>query len=435
MRSIWLILCLAACWIACPAGARTTLDWEKVAARTMPAVVRIDGDNGAVQGSGFVISPDGYIITNAHVVGSTRTLSVSFDDGRRLSGTVVNVDDWVDLALIRIDAGKLPSLLLAGPDSARRGQPVAAIGCPLDFPFSVSQGILSGVDRSYSDQDAVAYIQHDAAINPGSSGGPLVDADGFVLGVNTATPQGSRFDIGIALAIPAAVVKIYWERFRDGQGFAHGGLGMRVRGLDGRLAALLHIPVDSGLLVEQVDPTGSAFAAGLLTGDVITRIDDAPLSRPHQLGALLWQARPGKRITLSILRAGQPLSYLVPIDAASQDRKGLLRPQVIKVNRPNVDSAFGITLSLLAERNGSRAIVISEVTPGSAAASLGLAPGDRLLSLNGALLATVPEAMAILRDSARPLVVALIARPTVGQQYVTLQRDVPPREDRSGAFF
>jgi S1-C subfamily serine protease len=299
-----------------------------VAAAVSPAVVRIT-TNGSVDtstgiipstgvGSGVIYDANGWILTNRHVVEGSDQLSVELNDGREFSGTVYGIDTLTDLAIVKIEATGLPSAMLGDSSALKVGQLVVAIGSPLGtYSNSVTSGIVSAKGRSITtdgNQNLNNLIQTDAAINPGNSGGPLLDAGGNVVGINTAIAADSN---GIGFAIPINIARPIMEQAVAGQPLSRPYMGVVYRPIDVQYAKTNDLPVSQGALVipggtpnspsPAVVPNSPADKAGIVDGDIITRVDDQPIDGDHPLDATLSEFSPGDTVTIGVLRDGQTL--------------------------------------------------------------------------------------------------------------------------------
>jgi S1-C subfamily serine protease len=289
-----------------------------------PAVVRItvqgvgDFDGTTVPstgvGSGVIYSPDGWIVTNKHVVEGGDTLTVELKDGRQFQGRVYGIDTLTDLAVVKVDARQLPSAELGSADGLKIGQLVIAIGSPLGtYSFSVTSGIVSGKGRSIAVDNGERLsnlIQTDAAINPGNSGGPLVDAAGTIVGINTAIASDAN---GIGFAIPIDIARPILEQALRGDQLARPWIGIRFTSVDLQVQEQNKLPVDHGAWVtsngqggEAVIADSPAATAGLKDGDIITSIEGTAVDGEHPLDALLVRYAPGTTITLQVMRDGSP---------------------------------------------------------------------------------------------------------------------------------
>ena len=220
-------------------------------------------------GSGFVLSQDGFIVTNAHVVKDATEITVSLPDRRQFDATLIGSDVRTDLALLKVDATALPVLELGDSDDLNVGQWVLAIGSPFGFEYTATQGIVSALSRSLPDGNYVPFVQTDVAVNPGNSGGPLFDLDGKVVGVNSQIYSRSGGYMGLSFAIPVNVVKTVTEQLKNNGYVSRGWLGVSIQNLDKSLADSFGLDRPEGALVSKVTADSPAAKAGIQTGDVI----------------------------------------------------------------------------------------------------------------------------------------------------------------------
>jgi serine protease Do len=335
------------------------------------------------QGSGFIVSADGLILTNAHVVRDASEVTVKLTDRREFVAKVLGSDPKTDVAVLRIAAKGLPVVHLGGTRDLKVGEWVLAIGSPFGLENSVSAGVVSAKGRSLPDDSMVPFIQTDVAVNPGNSGGPLFNARGEVVGINSQIYSRTGGYQGLSFAIPMeTVMRVKDQIVATGQA-SHARLGVAVQSVNQTLADSFQLDKPQGALVSSIEPGGPAEKAGLRVGDVIQRLGDKPVLDSGDLPALIGQALPGERTQLGIWRQGKPLEIDVLLGDASdkvatvaqadpvagKGRLGLaLRPL-----SPDEQRNAGITGGLLVER----------VQQGPAALA-GLQRGDVLLAINGA---------------------------------------------------
>ena len=306
--------------------------------RVGPAVVRIQTSTGGGAfdpfgdvptngiGSGVIYDPDGWIVTNRHVVAGSERLTVELKDGRQFPGRVYGIDTLTDLAIVKIDAADLVSAAVGSSDGLKIGQLVVAVGSPLGtYTFSVTSGIVSGTGRSITVDGGTRLtnlIQTDAAINPGNSGGPLVDAAGNVVGINTAVATNAN---GIGFAIPIDIARPIMEQAVRGEELARPWIGIRFESIDLQLREQLDLPVEDGALVgaggtgEAVVAGSPAAEAGVREGDIIRSIGGQVIDDEHPLDSLLVQFAPGDTVTLEILRDGETIEIEVTLGTRPAD--------------------------------------------------------------------------------------------------------------------
>ncbi|HEY9897637.1 MAG TPA: trypsin-like peptidase domain-containing protein [Pantanalinema sp.] len=252
-------------------------------------------------GSGFVVRPDGLIVTNNHVVAGATELSVTLPDGRKFKGKLIGTDPGSDLALVKVEAKDLPALKLADPKSLRVGQWTVAIGSPLGLSHSVTAGILSAMDREVSLNNRVGFLQTSTPINPGNSGGPLLNMKGEVIGVNTAVAAHAQ---GIGFAVPVDTVSRIIPQLEAKGKVERAWLGVGLKDLPDNRQAMFY-PVDAGVIVAQVDPRGPAAKAGLTTGDVVQALNGKPVKNAHDLIVAVGTLKVGEKVSLLVNREGQ----------------------------------------------------------------------------------------------------------------------------------
>ena len=289
----------------------------RVVERVAPRVVHVRRDRGS--GSGVVIAPDGYILTNAHVVDDAKSVEIVFADGAAYRASVIGADPATDLAVVRALGPTFPALELATADTLRVGQLVIAIGDPLGLQSTVTHGVVSALGRTLRARDGRVIenvIQTDAALNPGNSGGPLVDTHGRVVGINTAIIGGAQ---GIAFAIPAATARMVASALISNGRVrrAYLGIGGAPTPIGLNLARALGLNANSGIRVLEVSPRGPAQRAGVRTGDILVGLDGATLATLTDLQRALGAERIGSASLLTLIRRGERLTLgVTPAEAA-----------------------------------------------------------------------------------------------------------------------
>jgi serine protease Do len=276
-------------------------------------------------GSGIILSPDGYILTNAHVVKSAHSVKVQLNVraeaekreqgdrslNRPLAGTIIGLDHDSDLAVIKIDRKDLPYLTFGDSDTLRQGQIVLALGNPLGLDNSVSMGVVSAVSRQIKQEDPMVYVQTDAPINPGNSGGPLVDAEGRVVGVNTFILTQSGGSEGIGFAIPGNLARDVYEQLKS-KGHVHRGqLGIVAQTVTPEMAEGLKLETDHGVIISDVEPDGAAARGGLQVDDIVIAMNGRPISSLHQLEARVFLVSPGTKLAIRVQRGIEQLDLPV----------------------------------------------------------------------------------------------------------------------------
>ncbi|HEV2350732.1 MAG TPA: DegQ family serine endoprotease [Terriglobia bacterium] len=361
-------------------------------------------------GSGVIVSPDGYIVTNNHVIKNATDIEIQLSDKRTFKGKLVGADPQTDVAVLKIDAHDLKTASVGDSSTLHVGDIVMAFGNPFGLDFTVTRGAVSALGRPAPDATMVSnYIQTDAAINPGNSGGPLVNVHGQVVGLNTwivpgQGPGGEGASIGIGFAVPSNTVRHVMEDLVKNGKVTRGWLGVAVNVLSPDLAKQFNLPDTSGALVEQVTPDSPADKAGLKNGDVIRKVNGQTIGDSSQLTALVTNMSPGAVAALDIVRDGKPMTLKVtlgerPADLSASNglggsgpTQGTLRGITVQALTPSLRSQLGLS----ARVNG---VVISQIDPNSPAAQAGLQEGDVIESIQRQPVTSVPEFDRLAREA------------------------------------
>ncbi len=351
-------------------------------------------------GSGFIIDEAGHIVTNNHVVDGARRITVTLDDGRTLPARVVGRDPRTDIALLKIDAGgPLPYVALGDSDRAEPGDWVVAVGNPYGLGGTVTAGVVSARGRSIGQGPYDDFIQVDAPINRGNSGGPLFSQDGKVIGVNTAIFSPNGGSIGIGFAVPSNMVAKVVAQLQQSGRVERGFLGVTTQPVDQAMASALHLPQAGGALVADVSDKGPAALAGIRPGDVITSVNGATMKDARDLARAVADIRPGQATRIGILRDGRTMevtaTVVEPPDAqqanaggeeANSGRIGVaLTPLTPQVRR---------ALGLSDTQSGA---VIGQVVSGSPADEAGLRAGDLIVAVGAKPVASPDDAVREIR--------------------------------------
>jgi serine protease Do len=342
-------------------------------------------------GSGVIISPDGYIVTNNHVVDGAKDIKVTLHDRRVLNGKVVGVDKLTDLAVVKVNAQDLPAISWGDSSKLEPGQTVLAFGSPFGyFRFSVTRGIVSAVDRPnpYSNdaRKPGGYIQTDAAINPGNSGGPLVNAHGELVGINTFIISNSGSFAGAGFAIPSQMAHAISAQLIQHGKVDHGYVGIAMNDVTPDNARFFNLQDTEGAIVAQVTPNSPASHAGLKQGDVITTLNGQKVANSSALQVAVSELAPGTAISLGVLRDGKSTTVSVTIGTYGGDHQELAdddngAPQSGKLGLAVADLTQDVRQQLQAPENMHGAVV-QNVRPASPADDAGLQPGDVILEVN-----------------------------------------------------
>jgi len=343
-------------------------------------------------GSGFIISPDGYIVTNDHVVDGATQVRVTLNDRRVFPAKVVGVDKLNDLAVIKIDAHDLTTVPWGNSNELRTGETVLAFGNPFgNFPFTVTRGIVSGLDRPnpYSDNPRKPgdYIQTDAAINPGNSGGPLVNAYGQVIGVDTFIISGSGSFAGAGFAIPAQIAESSAEQIIKTGTVHHGYLGIGINSVTPENATFFNLPNATGAIISEVTPDSPASRAGLKSGDVLRELNGKNIDNASTFQVAVSEMAPGTQINLGILRDGKPDTIHVTVGEFHNNSNS---EEANNAGAESQHARLGVSVSNLTQDlrqqynipDSVNGVVIQSVRPGSPADDAGLSAGDVVLGVD-----------------------------------------------------
>jgi len=357
-------------------------------------------------GSGFIISADGLILTNAHVVREAKDVTVKLSDRREFTAKVLGSDLTTDIAVLRINATGLPTVRLGDPRQLEVGDPVLAIGAPYGLEQTATQGIVSAKGRSLPGDSVVPFIQTDAAVNPGNSGGPLFDGGGAVVGINAQIYSQSGGFQGLSFAIPINVaLKVKDQIVATGKA-THARLGVTIQDLNQALAESFGLKKPDGALVANVAPNSAAAAAGLKSGDVITEVNGEPVLRGGELSSLIGLLAPGEKIKLKIWRDHAPRDIEAKLASADADKT-----EVADASGEVQPGQLGLGLRPLTrdERRQigvEQGMVIENVA--GPAARAGIEAGDVLLAINGKPVQSIEQVRSVM--AGKPKSVALLVQ-------------------------
>lgn len=370
------------------------------------------------QGSGFVVTSDGYILTNNHVVRDAEQITASFTDGREYPAKVIGTDPNTDIALLKIEATNLPFLALDNSDNLEIGEWVMAVGSPLRLQGSVTVGVVSAKGRSELDIAPIEqFIQTDAAINMGNSGGCLLDMDCKVVGMNTAIATNNGGYMGIGFAIPSNILKHVMDQLRDNGHVTRGYLGVSLQKIDAKLASAFNLDKSEGALVAEVLKDSPADKAGLKSGDVVLKINGKLVENVGSLRSTIALMKPEETITLVVMRDKKPVEVSVTVGAHPESELAF----------SDIQSQLGILVQdvtpELAQQLGldrDHGVIIKNVDQNSPAQEAGLRRGQVILSVNQKPVNTTDEFFKVMKEVANQKHVLLQVKAGQVVRYITL---------------
>jgi serine protease Do len=363
---------------------------------------------GRSLGSGFIISKDGYVLTNNHVVEGAETVIVRLNDRREFIAEIVGTDPRSDVAVLKLDATDLPVAKIADSDEVKRGQWVVAIGSPFGFDYSVTAGIVSATGRALPDESYVPFIQTDVAINPGNSGGPLFNLDGEVVGINSQIFTRSGGFMGLSFAIPMNLAMNVAEQIQEDGVVRRGWLGVLIQEVNRDLALSFGLEKPMGALIAQASSSGPAGKAGIQPGDIIVRFNGKEVERSSDLPPMVGLVRPGTTVPVDVVRQGDRLTLDVTIEQLPEAN------QVAQAMSSQPKAILGMTVdevpdALQAENNLQGGILVKEVAE-DPALSAGLRAGDIITQVGGREISGVSDLQNLLDSlpTDRPIPVLVV---------------------------
>ena len=348
-------------------------------------------DRGPVRGvgSGFIVSADGVILTNAHVVDDADEVSVKLTDRREFTAKVLGVDKTTDIAVLKIQANGLPYVKVGDPKTTKVGEWVVAIGQPFGFENTVTSGIVSAKSRSLPGDSYVPFIQTDAAVNPGNSGGPLFNLRGEVIGVNSQIFSRSGGFQGLAFAVPIDVAMQVKDEIQKSGKVSHGRLGVAVQEVNQALAQNFGLKSPAGALVASVEKGSPGAKAGLEPGDVIVKLDGKEISRSSDLPPIISSLKPGTKVTLEVWRNGASKELTATVGALN-DKTASVAPDKESIGKGKLGVAVRpLTNEEKRDNELDHGLVVQDVT--GAAERAGVRPGDVIVAVNNTPVKSVDE--------------------------------------------
>ncbi|MGH6842520.1 MAG: Do family serine endopeptidase, partial [Methylocella sp.] len=351
------------------------------------------------QGSGFIISPDGYVVTNNHVVENATDVSVTLDNGKTVPATIVGTDKKTDLALLKVKEGGAYQYAEFAKTAPRVGDWVIAVGNPFGLGGTVTAGIISARGRDIGAGPYDDFLQIDAPVNRGNSGGPAFNSQGQVVGVNTAIFSPSGGSVGIGFAIPAETAQTVIAALKDKGVVARGWIGVQIQPVTAEIADTLGLKSDKGALVAEAQPNSPASAAGIKSGDVILGIDGERIDGPRDLARKVAALGPGKKTDLIYWHDGSEKTASIKLGSLPDDKEARINPGMSQDNK--AFGGLGLTLAPASsvQGAGSHGVVVSDIDPDGVAAQKGLQIGDVILEAGGRAVNQPADISAVLAEA------------------------------------
>lgn len=375
-------------------------------------------------GSGFIISADGYILTNAHVIDAAEEVTVKLTDKREFKAKVIGADKRTDVALIKIESTGLPTVRFGDPAKLKVGEWVVAIGSPFGFDNTVTAGIVSAKGRSLPQENFVPFIQTDVAVNPGNSGGPLFNLRGEVVGINSQIYSRTGGFMGLSFAIPIDVANDIAQQLRTTGKVTRGRIGVVIQQVTKELADGFGLPKPQGALVNSVEKGGPADKAGIEAGDVILRFDGKPVNSSEDLPRVVGGTKPGSKVAIQVWRNKATRDLQVVVAELSDDRTG--RQARTGKPQPPVAAQFGMGVTDLTDAQRKEFKVEGGVFVDNvqgAAARAGLRRGDVILAVNNQDVKSVEQFRQLMGNFDKGRIVALLVRRGGNSLYIPLRLD------------
>ncbi|HEY8509520.1 MAG TPA: DegQ family serine endoprotease [Steroidobacteraceae bacterium] len=358
-------------------------------------------------GSGFIVSPDGYILTNAHVVQGADRVKITLNDRRAFQAKVIGIDQRTDVAVLKIDAQNLPTVKIGDPSKVKPGQWVLAIGSPFGLENTATAGIVSATSRSLGAESTyVPFIQTDVAVNPGNSGGPLFNLDGEVVGINSQIFSRTGGYMGLSFAIPIDVAMDVRDQLIKTGRVVRGRIGVQIQAVDAELAESFGLDRPRGALVNAVADDGPALKAGVKPGDVILEVDGRIVERSSDLPTMIARLKPGTKTKLTVWRNGREQTLSVPIVELDEEPQLLATSGRADQGSDSAAAKLGLAVRPLRPQEKEQIetegnLVVEQVS--GPAADAGVEPGDIILGVNGKPVKSVSDLQAATKDAGKAI--------------------------------
>jgi serine protease Do len=375
-------------------------------------------------GSGFIISSDGYILTNTHLVDSADEINVKLTDKREFRAKLIGADRKTDIALLKIEASGLPKVTQGDPNKMQVGEWVVAIGSPFGFENSVTAGIVSAKGRSLAQENFVPFIQTDVAINPGNSGGPLFNMKGEVVGINSQIYSRTGGFMGLSFAIPIDVAMDVSNQLITSGKVSRGRIGVLMQEVTKELAESFGLPKPNGALVASVQKGGPAEKAGIEARDVILKFDGKPVNASADLPRMVAATKPGSKVQMQVWRNGAVKELIVTVDELPADEKPAGRTGK-RGKAPETSNRIGLSLSELTAEQKKQletesGLLVEDMVPGVASRA-GIRPGDVILSINNQDVKSVEQFNQLLNKIEKGRNIALLVRRGDTATFITMK--------------
>ena len=375
-------------------------------------------------GSGFIISSDGYILTNAHLVDAADEINVKLTDKREFRAKLIGADRKTDIALLKIEATGLPKITQGDPNKMQVGEWVVAIGSPFGFENSVTAGIVSAKGRSLAQENFVPFIQTDVAINPGNSGGPLFNMKGEVVGINSQIYSRTGGFMGLSFAIPIDVAMNISNQLSTSGKVSRGRIGVLIQEVTRELAESFGLPKQTGALVASVQKGSPAEKAGIEPRDVILKFDGKAVNSSGDLPRIVGSTKPGSKVQMQVWRNGATKELTVTVDELPQDEKPMGRAGK-KGKAPETSNRIGLSLSELSAEQKKQletqnGLLVEDMVPGIASRA-GIRPGDVILSINNQDVNRVEQFNQLLNKIEKGRNIALLVKRGDTATFITMR--------------